>query len=157
MVVAFLLGSWEKWLWQSSEMRYGSWQLCLLYVPEGHSSPVRAKIAKGWCVSHGFFYYPSISCLDIEINSLRSSQSHKAEPPHPHPPLLCTVYPPSVWRKGIVVIIAFRTRLGSGPRIFQLWSLKPITYLLHEDTQSGGWKPCVALALALPHPVCAVI
>lgn len=36
---------------------------------------------------------------------------------------------------GIVVVIAFKTGSGSGARIFQLWSVKPITYLLREDTR----------------------
>lgn len=47
-----------------------------------------------------------------------------------------TVRPPAVWCEGIVVVIAFKTGLGFGPRIFQLWSAKPIAYLLREDTQS---------------------
>lgn len=38
--------------------------------------------------------------------------------------------------EGIVDVIAFKTGLGSGPRIFLLRSVKPITDLLREDTQS---------------------
>lgn len=55
-------------------------------------------------------------------------------PPPPAHPL--SVRTPAQWCEGIVVVIAFKTGLGSRPRIFQLWSVKPITYLLREDTQS---------------------
>lgn len=80
-----------------------------------------------------FLFY----CLDIEMNSLppRSNTRltvaesrrefvtamkgfhHRHPPPPAH--FLC-VCPTAVWHEGIVVVIAFRTGLGSGPRIFQL-------------------------------------
>lgn len=63
-----------------------------------------------------------------------------------------SVHPPSVWCEGIVVVIAFKTGLGSGPRIFQLWSVKPITYLLREDTQS-----CVNESLSVWANLCHLL
>lgn len=148
MFLPLPLGRWGKWLWQAPEIRYGLWLVCLLCVPEASSSPVGAKMTIGWCSSHVCCL--SVPCLDIEMNSLTSPQSFKADSRresqemcdsdegfyHHSPLLIFPVCPPAVWREGIVVIIAFKTSLGSGPRIFQLWSVKPITYLLREDTQS---------------------
>lgn len=71
--------------------------------------------------------------------------------PHPlaHPVCVC---PPAVWCAGIVVVIAFKTGLGSGPRIFQLGSVKPITYLLREETQS-----CVDESLSVRANLCHLL
>lgn len=41
-----------------------------------------------------------------------------------------------VLREDPVVVVVLKTGLSSGPRFFQLWSVNPITSLLHEDTQS---------------------
>ncbi len=145
MFLTFLPGSWGKWLWQPPEMRYEPWQVCLLYVPEGNSSPVRAKMNMGQCVSHVCCL--SVPCSDIEMNSLPLLQSHKAASRResrrtwqlqcdsdegfyhhfPPPAHLLSVCPSAVWCESIVTIIAFKTGLDSRPRIFQLWSVKPIT------------------------------
>ncbi len=82
----------------------------------------------------------TISPQSHEADSRRQSQgmcdSDEGFYRHSSPAHLFSVCPPAMRCEDIVVIIAFKTGLGSGPRIFQLWSVKPITYLLREDTQS---------------------
>lgn len=60
--------------------------------------------------------------------------------------LILSVRTPAQWCEGIVNVIAFKTGLGSSPRIFRLWSVKPITYLLREDTQSCVDESLIARA-----------
>lgn len=143
MGLALLLGSLGKQPWQLAEMRYGFWQLCLFCAPRGRSSPVRAKITIALSVRRVFIYL-FFSChfffwLDY-WNELcfPSAPAHKADA-IPSRLLILSACPPGVCRGAAAVVIAFRTSLGSGPRIFQLWSLKPITHLLREDTHKPTW------------------
>lgn len=60
-VSALLLRSLGKQPWQSAEMRYGFWQLCLFCAPRGRSSPVRAKITIALSVRRVFsFFSPTL-------------------------------------------------------------------------------------------------
>lgn len=67
-----------------------------------------------------------------------SAPAHKADALPPRR-LILSVNPSGVCCGAAAVVIAFRTSLGSGPRIFQLWSLKPITHLLREGTHKPTW------------------
>lgn len=80
------------------------------------------------------------------MNSLPAPWSHKADSLRKSEgmwrltpsllPHLLSFHPPAVWFKGALVVIAFKSSLGSRPGIFQLWSAKPITHLLREGRQS---------------------
>lgn len=142
MGLALLPGSLGKQPWQLAEMRYGFWQLCLLYAPRGRSSPVRAKITIAFTVGRVFIFFhtfPFFFCAGLlKWIVFPSAPAHKADA-IPSRLLILSVYPPGVCCGAAAVVIAFRTSLGSGPRIFQLWSLKPITHLLREDTHKPTW------------------
>lgn len=125
----------------------------------GNLSPVSAKMTLGGCDI--IFVAFSVADLDIEMNSFialqwlagKVCQKWRLSPPSADP-LSLTVRPDSAWCNGIVVLIAFKTGLGFGPGIFQLWSVKPITYLLREETLSWAdrswvWEPICAICFGI--------
>lgn len=60
---------------QAAQMKYEPWQVCLFYVPEENSSPVKAKMTLGWCVSRVCCL--SVPCLGISKMNNPCHHSHR--------------------------------------------------------------------------------